>query len=484
MKKNLLLLVLSQIVSTQVMAQGWLNRAIDGYRERARAQRVEQQAAQRNNNQQTYRDRQRFEQQEHANQQSRDNRQREYVGQQGNRVSSADEVSNRMSEQPMQSQTNEKVISLVANGTGSTEEEAIKNALRSAIEQVYGSFISANTHIVNDELIKDEIVSVTSGNIENYSLISSDYSSDGKVIVIVKATVSIGKLVQYAQSKGASVELAGATFAMNMKIREMETNNEYQALLMLKKQMCLIASKGIYDYNVTIEDPSLKPEQYPGNMSDSQRQQYLKSYKLPVKIDFIPNNNAEELIDCIIKTLKGISIPLSEVESYKKAGLPVYRVGTNVYLRNDFFSSNSKRLMPFQLLRLIKTLAACSFKLTDNIGNSLSPIMDYAPQWDDHSWRGYKIAKEYNYTFYIRDEHLPEILSTDSGKFRNNHNTESGQYWYHPFDLNNAKFHIYFIFHYTEKELSNLSKINVVYDETLMDSFMNKLENDGFRLSD
>ena len=50
-------------------------------------------------------------------------------------------------------------ITLVTSGTGDTKEEAVKNALRSALEQTYGAFVSSNSQVVNDELVKDEIVS-------------------------------------------------------------------------------------------------------------------------------------------------------------------------------------------------------------------------------------------------------------------------------------------------------------------------------------
>lgn len=468
MKKYLFILILALVVPSGIMAQGWLDRMVNDYRQRNH-QRI---TPRRNNQRDERRERiypQRRETQQHNSNQLRNN----YA----ERVEPANSVSPSDINNPLQG--NDKVVTLVVNGTGQSKEEAIRNALRSAIEQTFGTFVSANTEVLNDELIKDEIISVTSGNIENYSLISSENTIDGKTIVVVKAIVSIGKLVQFAQSKGASVELAGATFAMNMKIRKMETNNEYQALFMLRKQMCHIAKKGIYDYKVTTEEPSLNYYcRYPGNMSDSQKRQYNNSYKVSIRIDFIPNNNAKALIECIIRTLKGISIPLSEVESYKKAGLPVYKVSDNIYLRNNPFSADSKRLMPFELLKLIKTLAACSFNLTDNLGNKIFPVMDNEQQ------DSYIIAKELNHIFSVRDKHIPELIGSHAfGIFRNNFNTDSRQYWHQPLYLETAKFHILFLLHYTENELSNLSTIDVTYNRSLMDSFINKFENDGFQLS-
>ena len=42
-------------------------------------------------------------------------------------------------------------VTLVVSGDGETKEDATHVALRSAVEQAYGVFVSANTEIVNDE---------------------------------------------------------------------------------------------------------------------------------------------------------------------------------------------------------------------------------------------------------------------------------------------------------------------------------------------
>jgi hypothetical protein len=59
----------------------------------------------------------------------------------------------------------EQTVTLVVSGQGKTKNEAQQNALRSAIEQAYGAFISSKTEVLNDELVKDEIVSVSNGNL-------------------------------------------------------------------------------------------------------------------------------------------------------------------------------------------------------------------------------------------------------------------------------------------------------------------------------
>ena len=71
---------------------------------------------------------------------------------------------NNSSEEEAKSQ-DKKEATLTVFGNGKTKDEATKLALRSAIEQAFGGFVSSNTQILNDNLISDEIATVSSGNV-------------------------------------------------------------------------------------------------------------------------------------------------------------------------------------------------------------------------------------------------------------------------------------------------------------------------------
>ena len=77
-----------------------------------------------------------------------------------------------------QSNVNDEVT-LVASGKATDSEKATTIALRSAIEQAYGTFVSANTTILNDDLVKDEIVTISNGNIKSYEVLSDVKCEDG-----------------------------------------------------------------------------------------------------------------------------------------------------------------------------------------------------------------------------------------------------------------------------------------------------------------
>ena len=66
----------------------------------------------------------------------------------------------------------DQTVTLTVSGQGETLEDAKQNALRSAIEQAFGAFISSKTEILNDDLVKDEIVMISNGNIQDFEIIS------------------------------------------------------------------------------------------------------------------------------------------------------------------------------------------------------------------------------------------------------------------------------------------------------------------------
>ena len=147
-------------------------------------------------------------------------------------------------------------VALTVSADGATKEEATKIALRSAIEQAYGAFVSANTTILNDEMVKDEIVTISNGSIKSYQEVASVLLPNGRTTVTLNAIVSISKLTSYAQSKGATTEFAGATFAMNVKMRELNKKNEMKALDNLIAQIKALLPVA-FDRELVLSEPEL-----------------------------------------------------------------------------------------------------------------------------------------------------------------------------------------------------------------------------------
>lgn len=285
-------------------------------------------------------------------------------------------------------------VTLVVSGDGANKEEATNVALRSAIEQVYGTFVSANTSIVNDELTKDEIVTISSGNIKSYEEIES-LSTDNKTIVTLQATVSISKLVNYAKSKGASAEFAGSTFGMNMKMKELNRKNELAALDNLLVQVKAFLPS-LFEREMVLAEPKLPDDDFERlNTLDygaerfyryakgdatvvkrkqetvrSQLAQWLKSnsYLVTMKITYTANDNTQQLLEYILKTLNAISLSSEDLREYQKVGL---KWSTYNFMKNNFYFRNSITDINAWNRNLVHAFYDyfTGFEIMDNLGN-------------------------------------------------------------------------------------------------------------------
>ena len=232
-------------------------------------------------------------------------------------------------------------ITLIVSADGRTKDEATKTALRSAIEQAYGTFVSANTTILNDELVKDEIVTISNGNIKEYTEIASEQMPDGKMYVTLQATVSISNLVSYAQSKGAEVEFAGATLDMNLKMKELNRQNEIKALENLENQLSGIHN--LYDYELEIPNYRLE-----GLEIIKITPRIENGYVILNGIIHIKYNANTELYNTLLaKTLSSLALSNSELKEYFAMRLDTYSIDISglgtFFLRSNYFGEYYER---------------------------------------------------------------------------------------------------------------------------------------------
>ena len=210
-------------------------------------------------------------------------------------------------------QTND--VSIIVSSKGTTEEEAKTNALRSAIEQAFGTFVSSRTEILNDELVQDQIVSISNGNIKKYEILSSLFLPEQSLhLVTLKASVSLEKLTSFVKSKGYNdVSFDGEGFAMNLKIQKLNASSEIIAIKNLLEQG-LILSEGFFDRKLKVGDPRLEA----GNDPSSNK------YHVPLSVNTTLNSNWSNFNGYYIKTLRKISMSKEEIISSKALNKKIY----------------------------------------------------------------------------------------------------------------------------------------------------------------
>ena len=212
-------------------------------------------------------------------------------------------------------------VTLVSVGSGVTADQARTDALRNAIEQTYGVFISSNTEILNDEIVKDEIVTISSGNIENFDVLNEEQINETLYTSNLRVTVSVTKLTSYAQSKGQEIEFAGGLFAQNIKLQQLNEENEIKVL---KDMSEVIKSfkKDLFTYELEVGEP----ENSGYKISD----EMIWSIPLTIKIRYA--KGFENVNNIIHSTLSGISMSTSEIIEYEEMGKFVYPL---IFLNQD-----------------------------------------------------------------------------------------------------------------------------------------------------
>lgn len=200
-------------------------------------------------------------------------------------------------------------VILVVSGEGATKDEATAKALRSAVEQAFGVFVSSNTQILNDELVKDEIATVSSGNIKSYTELGTITKANGNTEVSLQAIVSVRNLCSYTQSHGAQTEFAGATFAANMKMVELNRQNTQKALRDLEVQLNTL-EKDLIDCEIEMGIPQ-------------------ENGTVEVTLFYYANKNIENFYSVLVSTLRALSIPESMHSAIRVQGIRTYSYTIN-----------------------------------------------------------------------------------------------------------------------------------------------------------
>ena len=209
----------------------------------------------------------------------------------------------------------EKTVEIVVSGSAKTQDEAKQLALRSAIEQAFGVFISSKTEILNDNLVSDQITSIASGNIKSYQVLNESQLPDGSWGVTLKSIVSIDKLTSFVQAKGVEVEVKGSLFALNIKQQILNEQAEIKAINdlvgLLHEQMQIS-----FDYKIKSGEPK---------SIDSEN----KNWEIPLEVSIITNKNIDFCLNYCLKTLAALSLSTEEVTSYQSLDKNVFDVILN-----------------------------------------------------------------------------------------------------------------------------------------------------------
>ena len=289
-----------------------------------------------------------------------------------------------------------KTVTLTQIGQGKTKNDAKYDALRNALEKAFGTFISSNTTLLKDELEKDEIVSLSSGNIQNFEILSETQMPDGSFSSVVKATVSLGKLVSFCENKGISVEFKGGLFTANIKLQKLKTVNEEAVMENLFNTIEIIIEKG-FDYTVNVSDPKKSDD-------------YSNGWNVPIVISAKSNMNMNNIGEIIQKTIEGISLSVSEKSGLKSQNIPTYDIILNGKLYSLRSFSSAVYLMDLFKNKIpIKSLDfLISNGLTIKQGNEIIGLINKYNNNNDP-----RLLKEKSVLGYVRADNRENYLEVN-----------------------------------------------------------------------
>lgn len=224
-----------------------------------------------------------------------------------------------------------------ATGTGATENEAFKQAVVDAVRQVVGTLVSAENVVMNDRVIKDEVLTLSNGFVEKVLTQDKSRMADGTWQVKLTCTVRKGQL--YGKLRGANIRTINfegdSIFADVVSQISLEkeaaalltramlewNGNLYEAVSISSKPE--IVSKSDESVNIrmacrvtlrrTVYEnhflPRLKElfdslaiDKYTGGLNRDQLRNLLHAEKMPIHI-----NGAEEGYVFPIKTIKALT---------------------------------------------------------------------------------------------------------------------------------------------------------------------------------
>ncbi len=265
-------------------------------------------------------------------------------------------------------------IEIVVNGHGKSVEEARSNALRSAIEQAFGTFISSKTEILNDRLLNDEIVSISNGSVQRYEILSEERFTDNSYLSTLRVWVSLENLTNLCVSKGISVEFDGGLFSINIKQQLLNEEAEIKAVenLIFMLHPILLQS---FNYAVQYDSPV---------SVDGGSTNWLIKYK----ISSTSNENMKHISIRLSRLLESISLRSHEVEMFKSLNKKYFQLSLNEV---TYYLRTKESLQLISLLISDINLSMRNFVLSDGLNNILG-IHEIGPPWSSIAINGGRVV--------------------------------------------------------------------------------------------
>ena len=295
--------------------------------------------------------------------------------------------------------------SIIVFGTAEKYEEAKNMALRSACEQAYGVFLSSKSTLLNDEIIVDDLTTISNGIVKSYDVISKEHYPDGRWGVILSVNVSIENLATFLQSKGESVSFNGELLVFNIKQKFLKKDSEFR---IVAEMFGMLHELMQVSFDYAIENSLPKNSKY-----DNSKWELLISVKAKA------NSNIDICAGILIKTLTALSLKEEEIKEYSLLNLNIYGFGFqykdqrhnfnfrnhySIRLANTFFSNWEYYVRRFQADVVIdeNSTKASKDKYIIDLSNKKNKIFSI----EGDTW-----FKQKGHMFSFNNEFEPDVMT-------------------------------------------------------------------------
>lgn len=145
-------------------------------------------------------------------------------------------------------------VTIISEGTGKNKSEATMSALKFALAEAYGTYISSRSSIDTNDLFSDETVMITNGNIKSYKEISYNESSH---VIKLNVLVSLDKLNKYVENHGSNVSIDGSRLIVNRELKAINRGNTDISFNHFLEKLSETACK-CYNYSLTVGEPKIE----------------------------------------------------------------------------------------------------------------------------------------------------------------------------------------------------------------------------------
>jgi len=290
-----------------------------------------------------------------------------------------------------------KVEKVIATGSGLTEEKAIQNVSKTAIQQVVGMYVVSDTVMENRELIKDQVLSQSNAYIRSFKVLNKSKDEDGLFSVEAEVEVEAGRLTNKLGQLNIAVKHVGTEEFIAISLDKFGSSEDFKAMADRIMFQPLRESKKIYDIKIKRFDPL---ENYEGNQIE-----WLDRIKSKQEAD-IGEIKPFRVIFNISLNSDYVNSVTQFLEKSSKQVFDFYKKGeTNVYLNKIIAGQERKKLGNSVLKTFVLTPSNYNIYKILHLkhGSDYQPVLIISLLGDDNSS---VIQTSYFFRFANRDAHL------------------------------------------------------------------------------